>query len=436
MAKSDLILERLAELHPRKIDLSLDRMHRILARLGNPEKKLPPVVHIAGTNGKGSTAAYLRAMHEAAGYRVHVYTSPHLVRFHERVRLADPAAGSAYVPEAELAAALEECEQANGGDPITIFEITTAAAFLIFSRHSADILLLEVGLGGRLDATNVVDTPVATVITPISMDHAAYLGETIELIAAEKAGIIKPNVPCIVARQPREVEKVIERAAARLRAPLSISGQDWHAGEERGRLVYEDEGGLMDLPLPRLLGRHQFENAGTAIATLRHLPTRVDEAAVASGLQSVEWPARLQPITQGPIVDLAPPGAEIWLDGGHNPAAGEVLGAALAELEDRNPRPLYLVAGMLTSKDASGFFQPFEGLAREVVTVPIPDVEASFDPAVLAEDAANAGLTARVAASVEEALQSLPRGEAARILICGSLYLAGHVLKIQETVPQ
>lgn len=436
MSKSDLILERLAALHPRKIDLSLDRMHRILAKLGNPERKLAPVVHIAGTNGKGSTAAYLRAMHEAAGHRVQVYTSPHLVRFHERVRLAGEDGGSTFVSEAELAAALEECEQANGGEPITIFEITTAAAFLIFSRHAADVLLLEVGLGGRLDATNVVDSPVATVITPISMDHAAYLGETIELIAAEKAGIIKKGVPCVVARQPRAVEAVIERAAARLAAPLSISGQDWHAGEERGRLVYQDERGLMDLPLPRLVGRHQFENAGAAIATLRFLPFAIDETAVAAGLQSVEWPARLQPITSGPIAEAAPPGAEIWLDGGHNPAAGEVLAAAVAELEDRNQRPLYLVSGMLTSKDASGFFAPFQGLAREVVAVPIPDVEASFDPSDLARDAARAGLSARIAASVEEALQSLPRGEPARILICGSLYLAGHVLKIQETVPQ
>lgn len=435
MAASDTILDRLAALHPRKIDLSLDRMHRILAALGNPERRLPPVVHVAGTNGKGSTAAYLRAMTEAAGRRAHVYTSPHLVRFHERVRLAGED-GSKLVAEAELAEALEECERANAGAPITIFEITTAAAFLIFSRHQADLLLLEVGLGGRLDATNVVDGPVATIITPISMDHAQYLGETIELIAAEKAGIIKRGVPCVVARQPRTVEQVIERAAARLSAPLSISGQDWHAGEERGRLVYQDEHGLMDLPMPRLVGRHQMENAGAAIATLRYLPFPVDEAAVATAMQTVEWPARLQPLRAGPIADAAPSNAEIWLDGGHNPAAGEVLAAAVAELEERNPRPLYLVSGMLTSKDASGFFAPFEGLAREVIAVPIPDVEASFDPVDLATDAARAGLSARVSASVEDALASLPRGEPARILICGSLYLAGHVLRIQETVPQ
>lgn len=436
MAASDLILDRLAALHPRKIDLSLDRMHRILAALGNPERRLPPVVHVAGTNGKGSTVAYLRAITEAAGRRAHVYTSPHLVRFHERVRLAGGDGGSKLVSEAELAAALEECEQANAGAPITIFEITTAAAFLIFSRHPADLLLLEVGLGGRLDATNVVDRPAATVITPISMDHAQYLGETIELIAAEKAGIIKRGVPCIVARQPRTVEQVIERAAARLGAPLSISGQDWHSGEERGRLVYQDEKGLMDLPMPRLLGRHQIENAGAAIATLRHLPFAVDEAAVGTAMQTVDWPARMQPLRAGPIAEAAPPNAEIWLDGGHNPAAGEVLAAALAELEERNPRPLYLVSGMLTSKDASGFFAPFQGLVREVITVPIPDVEAAFDPVDLAQDAVRAGLSARVAATVEEALASLPRAEPARVLICGSLYLAGHVLRIQETVPQ
>ncbi|TCT10681.1 dihydrofolate synthase/folylpolyglutamate synthase [Tepidamorphus gemmatus] len=436
MAASDLILDRLAALHPRKIDLSLDRMHRILAALGNPERRLPPVVHVAGTNGKGSTVAYLRAITEAAGRRAHVYTSPHLVRFHERIRLADENGTSKLVGEAELAAALEECERANAGAPITIFEITTAAAFLIFSRHPADLLLLEVGLGGRLDATNVIDRPAATIITPISMDHAQYLGDTIELIAAEKAGIIKRGVACIVARQPRAAEQVIARAAARLAAPLSISGQDWHAGEERGRLVYQDEHGLMDLPMPRLLGRHQIENAGAAIATLGHLPFAVDEAAVATAMQTVDWPARMQPLRVGPIADAAPANADIWLDGGHNPAAGEVLAAALAELEERNPRPVYLVSGMLTSKDASGFFTPFAGLVREVVTVPIPDVEASFDPVELAADAARAGLSARVAASVEEALASLPRDEPARVLICGSLYLAGHVLRIQETVPQ
>ncbi len=247
-------------------------MWTILERLGNPQERLPPVVHAAGTNGKGSTLAYLRAMLEADGAAVHVYTSPHLVRFHERVRLG----GIGLVPEAELSAALEECEAANGGEPITIFEITTAAAFLIFSRHEADYLLLETGLGGRLDATNVVDRPAATVITPISMDHASYLGDTILKIAAEKAGIIKKGVPCIVSAQQPEVRELLDRKAAELRAPLLVSGQDWQAVEERGRLVYQDDHGLMDLPLPRLSGRHQIENAGAAIATLRQVRPQVD----------------------------------------------------------------------------------------------------------------------------------------------------------------
>lgn len=431
MAKSDLILERLSQLHPRIIDLSLDRMWTILERLGNPHLSVPPVVHAAGTNGKGSTLAYLRAMLEAAGASVHVYTSPHLVRFHERVRLG----GVGLVPEDEFSAALEECERANAGDPITIFEITTAAAFLIFSRHPADFLLLETGLGGRLDATNVIERPVASVITPISMDHASYLGDTILKIAGEKAGIIKRGVPCVVADQRPEVRELLDRTAAKLDAPLFVSGQDWQASEERGRLVYQDDHGLMDLALPRLPGRHQIENAGTAIATLRHLKRDVPEAAIIRGLSEVEWPGRLQPLTSGPVAEAAPPGTEIWLDGGHNGAAGEALAAAMGELEEKSARPLVLIAGMLTSKDATAFFAPFAGLAREAVVVPIPDTEASFDPSELAAQAARAGLDARIEAGVEEALRSLSRGEGpVRVLICGSLYLAGHVLKLQEAV--
>ena len=435
MAYSDVLLDRLMALHPRKIDLSLDRVYRLLAALGNPHHRLPPVIHIAGTNGKGSTLAYLRAMLEAAGQRAHVYTSPHLVRFHERVRLAADD-GSALVTEAELAEALEECERVNDGAAITIFEITTVAAFLIFSRHPADFLLLETGLGGRLDATNVIDRPLATAITPVSMDHAAYLGDTIELIAFEKAGIVKPGVPCVLAAQRPEARRVIEEQAARLGAPVCVSGQDWIAGEERGRMTFQDERGLMDLSLPRLAGRHQIENAGTAIALLRAMSAEVSEREIAAGLQSVDWPARLEPLRGGPVVNWAPADAEIWLDGGHNPAAAEALATAMAELEERNPRPLIVVAGMLNTKDASGFFAPFEGLAREVVTIPIPDVEATFDPVELAYDAGRAGLTVRVAGSVEEALASLSPSEAVRVLICGSLYLAGHVIRIQEAVSQ
>ncbi|ESR25926.1 bifunctional folylpolyglutamate synthase/dihydrofolate synthase [Lutibaculum baratangense] len=431
MAHSDIILDRLSKLHPRIIDLSLDRMWKILERLGNPQDKLAPVIHAAGTNGKGSTLAYLRAMLEAAGARVQVYTSPHLVRFHERVRLGPKG----LVGEDEFAAALEECERVNAGEPITIFEITTAAAFLIFSRHEADYLLLETGLGGRLDATNVVRRPLATIITPISLDHASYLGDTILKIAGEKAGIIKRGRPCIISAQLPEVRELLDRTAAERLAPVSISGQDWTATEERRRLVYQDDHGLMDLPLPRLSGRHQIENAGAAIATLRHVPWKVDEAAIAQGLGDVEWPARLQSITAGPIAEAAPPGAEIWLDGGHNPAAGEALAAAMAELEEKSPRPLVLVVGMLTSKEPTGFFAPFAGLAREAIMVPIPDAEASFPPRELAAHSASAGLTTRIEPGVEEALRNLPRSDGpCRILICGSLYLAGHVLRLQEAV--
>jgi len=440
MDSSQDILARITAQSPDRIDLKIDRMHEILERLGNPHLALPPVVHVAGTNGKGSTAAYIRAMLEAAGYGVHVYTSPHLVRFHERFRLAETAddgsVASRDVTEPELAAALLECEAVKGDIAITYFEAATVAAFILFARFPADAVILEVGLGGRLDATNVIDQPAATIITPISLDHAEYLGNSLERIAAEKAGILKRNVPCVVAEQTREVERVIDRAAARLSVPLSISGQDWHVGEERGRLVFEDERGLMDLPLPRLPGRHQFENAGAAIATLRHLPFIVGEDAVTAGLQTVDWPARMQPIVGGPISDAAPPGTEIWLDGGHNPAAGEALAAALAELEERRPRPLILIAGMLEDKDWGGFFTPFEGLARSVIAVPIPEEGYGVEPETLARHARQAGLAAETAADIGEALASLPRSEPLRVLICGSLYLAGHVLKVQESVRQ
>src|SRR5215813_15570591 len=252
----DSIVARLLSLHPKRIDLSLDRMWRLLAALGHPERRLPPVIHVAGTNGKGSTVAFMRAILEAAGQRVHVYTFPHLVRFNERFRLG-AAAGGALVTDEALAAALSECEAANGTEPITVFEIETAAAFVLFARHPADVLLLEVGLGGRLDATNVIERPLVTVITPVSLDHAEFLGDSVGEIAGEKAGILKAGVPAIVAAQPREALAAIERQAARVKAPIRIAGEDWTATEERGRLVYQDDAGLLDLPAPKLYGRHQ-----------------------------------------------------------------------------------------------------------------------------------------------------------------------------------
>src|SRR5215467_4939647 len=348
----DSIVARLLSLHPKRIDLSLDRMWRLLAALGHPEQQLPPVIHVAGTNGKGSTVAFMRAILEAAGLRVHVYTSPHLVRFNERFRLGQ-AGGGALVTDEVLAAALSECEAANGAEPITAFEIETAAAFLLFARHPADVLLLEVGLGGRLDATNVVERPLVTVITPVSLDHAEFLGDSVALVAAEKAGIIKRGVPLIVATQAREALRVIERQAARLQAPTKIAGENWTATEERGRLVYQDEAGLLDLPPPKLYGRHQFENAGAAIAALRTIGQfAIPTGAYDAGMTKVDWPARLHRLGQGRLVELVPVGSELWLDGGHNPDGGRAIAAALADLEERVSRPLVLIVGMLATKDS------------------------------------------------------------------------------------
>src|SRR5882757_8692195 len=377
----DSIVARLNALHPKRIDLSLDRVQRLLAALDHPERKLPPVIHVAGTNGKGSTLAFLRAILEAAGLRVHAYTSPHLVRFNERFRL-----GGELVSDAELTAALEECERANAGEPITVFEITTAAGMLLFARHPADVLLLEVGLGGRLDATNVIDNPIATIVTPISIDHTDFLGDTLEKIAAEKAGIFKRDVPAIIAAQSRDVLSVLERQAARLKAPIKIAGENWTATEERGRLVYQDDNGLLDLPAPKLHGRHQFENAGLAIAALRAVPRfKISPAAFEAGMVKADWPARLQRLSAGRLVNLIPAGSELWLDGGHNPDGGRAIAAALADLEERVSRPLVLIVGMMATKDCEGFLGNFTGLARRLIAVLVPGVDTAMTAPALAD---------------------------------------------------
>lgn len=436
LARSDVILERLTKLHPKLIDLSLDRTWRLLAALRHPERNLPPVFHIAGTNGKGSVSAMLRAMLEAGGYAVHAYTSPHLVRFHERIRLAGRPQ-SAFIEEGELAALLDECERANAGEPITFFEITTAAALLAFSRHPADALILEVGMGGRLDTTNVVAKPAVSIITPVDLDHQAFLGDTLTLIAGEKAGILKPGVPAVIGPQQDEARIAIEMAAERTGAPLLIHGQDFSAHEEAGALVYQDEQGLLDLPLPRLAGRHQIGNASIAICALRQagmLPLERD--AIAHGLTHAEWPARMQRLTRGPLFTHLPENCEVWLDGGHNPAAGRAVAEAMADVAQHDPaaapRPLLMLTGMLETKDASGYFAAFRGLATHVETVAIPDADASLPAGRLCEMARNAGLSANAASSIGEALDRLviAAGRAVpRILICGSLYLAGHILK-------
>ncbi|MBL6430682.1 MAG: bifunctional folylpolyglutamate synthase/dihydrofolate synthase [Alphaproteobacteria bacterium] len=421
------ILDRLLALHPREIDLSLGRMERLLDALGRPQDRLPPTIHIAGTNGKGSTTAFLRAILEAAGLRVHVYTSPHLVAFNERIRIA-----GRLVDDARLISALDACEQANAGAEITFFEVTTAAALLLFAEEPADILLLEVGLGGRLDATNVIDAPLASVITPVSMDHERYLGETLADIAAEKAGILKAGAPAVIAPQPEAARDVIERVAAALGAPLASFGEAFQAWEENGRLVYQDDEGLMDLPRPRLIGRHQAVNAGMAIAALRQAGRLPDPDTVGRGLLTVDWQGRMQPLMHGPVLELCPPDTELWLDGGHNPGAGAAIAAEMALQEERSDRPLYLVTGMLKTKDPVGFFQPFAGLARHVATIPLASTDAYRTPEDLVSAATGAGLSATAFSSLEAALADVRRaaadGVAPRVLICGSLYLAGEIL--------
>ena len=434
----DAIVARLTALHPKRIDLSLDRIERLLAALDHPERKLPPVIHVAGTNGKGSTIAFLRAILETAGKRVHVYISPHLVRFNERYRLGQSGEG-VLVSDAELSATLEECERVNAGAPITVFEITTAVGLMLFARHPADVLLMEVGLGGRLDATNVVEHPLATIVTRIAIDHTDFLGPTLDKIATEKAGILKRGTPAIVAAQARDALAAIERQAAKLNVPLKIAGEDWTATEERGRLVYQDEAGLLDLPAPKLYGRHQFENAGLAIAALRAIkPFKISPAAYEAGMIKADWPARLQRLAQGRLVDLAPAGSELWLDGGHNPDGGRAIAAALADLEERVSRPLVLIVGMLASKDCEGFLGNFTGLVRRMIAVPVPGAEKGMSAEAVADAARAIGLPATSRDNLIEALDAarkLDLDPPPRILITGSLYLAGEVLRENGTLP-
>ena len=415
---SDVILERMMALHPKIIDLTLDRMWRLLDALGNPQNGLPPVIHIAGTNGKGSTQAMIRAGLEAAGKTVHAYTSPHLARFHERIRVAGQL-----ISEPDLAAVLEECHAANGGEEITYFEITTCAAILAFSRSRADYTLLEVGLGGRLDATNVID-PALTVITPVSVDHQQYLGETLAEIAGEKAGIIKRLVPCVVGPQQGPALEVIEDRAAKLGAPLLAYGQQWHVAPEAGRMVYQDERGLLDLPRPNLPGDHQIMNAGAALAALRQLG--IDAEACEAAVTQAQWPARMQRLSEGPLARMAPEG-ELWLDGGHNPAAGVALVATLAALPKR---PTHLICGMLNTKDIAGYLRPLAAEAASLTAVSIPGEAATLPAEATANAARDVGFETAEAENVTAALKAIiAREPHARVLICGSLYLAGSVLR-------
>ena len=429
MSRTDLILKRLLTLHPRLIDLTLDRIERLLEDMGRPQDRLPPVIHVAGTNGKGSTVAYLRAFLEAAGKRVHVYTSPQLVNFRERIRL-----NGKLVTAPVLNAALEACEQVNAGQAITYFEITTAAAIKLFAEVPADYLLLEVGLGGRYDATNVVAHPLGAVITPVSIDHVEYLGPTVKIIAREKAGIIKRGAPLVVGRQTEDGLASITEEARRLGVAPFIAGQDFDGFVQNGAMLYQDEAGLLDLPLPALRGAHQIDNAALAIAAARHFGLGLTRAQLAEGLRRVVWPARLSPV-RGKLSALLPPTAELWLDGGHNEAGGAVLAEALRDMNRARPRPLVLIMGTFANKDAGGILAHFGHDPKLVLTVKIPGERASWPARTLADLAIAGGLEARPMRSIEAALKAAAAIPDARVVICGSLHLAGEVLKKNGTPP-
>ncbi len=416
---SDVILERMMSLHPKVMDLVLDRVWRLLDALGNPQNDLPPVIHIAGTNGKGSTQAMIRAGLEAEEKTVHAYTSPHLARFHERIRLAGELISEPYLIEM-----LDECYDANGGESITYFEITTVAAILAFARTKADYCILEVGLGGRLDATNVVAQPELTIITPVSFDHPQFLGNTVAEIAGEKAGILKRQVPAIVTRQPDDAMEVIEARIEKLGVPALIQGQHWDVWEERGRLIYQDERGLLDLPPPALIGAHQFQNAGTAITAMRHLG--FGDGACEAVCTDVTWPARMQRLGSGALTQLAPD-AEFWLDGGHNAACAETLAETLTRMPKR---PTHLICGLMNTKDVAGYMAPIVPHVASLQGVSIPGEINTLPGEDTAQAASEAGIEASVAESVETAIAKIAASDPkARILICGSLYLAGDILR-------
>ena len=441
MAKSDQLLSNLQKLHPKLIDLSLGRVEALLAKMHNPHHKLPAVIHIAGTNGKGSTSAFLRAILEAAGKRVHAYTSPHLVKFHERIVLAGDDGVGRPISEEALCDVLQRAEAANDKDDITQFEITTAAALLAFSEAPADVLLLEVGLGGRLDATNVIPRPALSVITPVSFDHSEKLGNTLAKIAAEKAGILKPGVMGVISQQENSALCVIRTIAERVGAPLKVWGEDFDGYEQNGRLIVQADDRLLDLPMPGLVGRHQIINAATAVAGILQLNEfNLEERAIETGVRGVRWPGRLQRLGDGVLTDGLRAGTELWLDGGHNPAAGKALAQTLADLDERSSKPIHLIVGMLSAKDTSGFLAPFRGLVGKVFAVPVRDaLQSAQTPQQLAATAESVGFTAHAATNLIDAVRqadSMLAG-AKRILICGSLYLAGEALSLHEgAVPQ
>jgi dihydrofolate synthase/folylpolyglutamate synthase len=428
MSRTDAILARLSKLHPKLIDLSLDRMLPLLERLGNPQDRLPPTIHVAGTNAKGSTIAYLRAFLEASGKKVHVYNSPHLVRFNERIRLAGKLVGTR-----RLNAALEAVEALNNGDPITFFEVTTVTAFMLFAETKADYLLLETGMGGTYDTTNVVKHPLGTIITPIDLDHQGFLGNTVAEIAVSKAGILKAGAKAVMGLQLDEARPVLERAARRLGVTPIWQGEDFHGSEQDGRLVFQDEDGLLDLPPPALSGSHQFDNAALAIAAARHFGLPVDERGLAEGLRRVPWPARMQPIRDGKLRALLPAGHELWLDGGHNAHGAAALARTIAAMPER---PLVVIMGMMNTRAPEDFLAPFRDLhPAQILTLTIPGEANAHGAEEIAARARAQRFPAKAARSIATALRAAAEIENARVLICGSLYLAGDVLAKNGTLP-
>ncbi len=440
-SKALAVIDELMKIHPKGYDLSLGRILGLLNKLGNPQDQLPPVIHVAGTNGKGSTIAFCRAMLEAEGKRVHVHTSPHLVNYHERYRLGTEGGGR-IVADDVLADALSRIAKANDGTPITVFEILTAATFVLFSEHKADVALIEVGMGGRFDATNVMKSPRASVITPVTLDHENFLGRRVAEIAAEKAGIIKKSVQVVVAQQSDESREVLENKAMQTGAPIAIGGQDFTHYEENGRFIYQDENGLLDLPLPILAGDHQLINAATAIAAVRYGGFDISTNAIEQGMTNVTWPGRLQQLKTGKLLNHLPEGGELWVDGGHNPGAGVAISAFVSDLQERIKRPVVLIFGMLTTKDPVGYLKEFTGLVSHIYTVPITSSEAGFDPGDLAKIANDLGFSASTNRSIKSALEKINRswnastGAGPRVLICGTLYLVGDALAQNETPPE
>jgi dihydrofolate synthase/folylpolyglutamate synthase len=431
----DVLIDRLSEIHPKGFDLSLDRISALLEKLGNPQDRLPPVIHVAGTNGKGSTIAFARAILEAQGFSVHVHTSPHLVNWRERYRLAGDLVGDDL-----LADAIERVADANDNQPITVFELLSAVMFVLFSEHAADFALVEVGLGGRFDATNVIARPIACAISPVALDHQAYLGDTIEKIAFEKAGIIKQGVPVAVGLQADGARDVIEQVAARNKSPVFIARQDYDFYQDATGFVYQDNQGLLDLPMPRLLGEHQLANAALAIATTRLAGIAVTDRAFQTAMKTVSWPGRFEKLPSGNIGSKLPEGTEIWIDGGHNPSAGEAISALLAGLDRGTGRRTILVCGMINTKDPTGYLMSFSGLDILVLTVPVSMSEAGIEPELLKGIAEKAGLEARACNTLEEAIGLIAReldiSPQSRIVFCGSLYLVGEVLDRNGTPPQ